>query len=53
MANPGLDSRMRVVMLVLQEALTDIPMTLGTSSTPDVMDDLRMKLIDSQPSART
>jgi len=39
-ANPGVDTRMRAIMLVLQEALTDILMTLGISSMPDVTDDL-------------
>ena len=53
MASPGLGTRMRAVMLVLREAMIDILMTHGTSSTPNVMDDLWMKLIDSQPSART
>jgi len=44
---------MRDVTVVLREAMTDILMMHGTSSTPNIMDDLRMKLIDSQPSART
>jgi len=52
-ASPGLGTRMRAVMLVLREAMTDILTMYGTSSTPNVMDDLQMKLIDSQPSART
>jgi hypothetical protein len=39
-AKPGLDTRMRAIMLVLQEPLTDILMTLGISSMPDVTDDL-------------
>ena len=52
-ANPGLGTRMRAVTPVLREAMTDTLMTLGTSLTPNDMDDLRMKLIDSQPSART
>jgi len=52
-ANLGLGTRMRAIMLTLQEAMADILMTHGTSSTPNVMDSLRMKLIDSQPSART
>ena len=52
-ANPGLGTRMRDVTVVLQEAMTDTLMTLGTSLTPNDMDDLRMKLIDSQPSAKT
>jgi hypothetical protein len=52
-ASLGLGSRMRAIMLVLREAMTDILMTHGTSSMPNVMDDPRMKLIDSQPSART
>jgi len=51
--SPGLGTRMGAVMLVLREAMTDILTMHATSSTPNVMDDLRMKLIDSQPSART
>ena len=52
-ANPSLGNKMRAAMLVLREAMTDILMTHGTISTPNVMDDMRMKLINSQPSART
>jgi hypothetical protein len=51
--SPGLGTTMGAVMLVLREATTDILKTHGTSSTPNVMDDLRVKLIDSQPSAIT
>ena len=46
-ANPGLGTRMRAVTPVLREAMTDILMMLGTSLTPNIMDDLWMKLIDS------
>jgi len=52
-AGPGLGTRMRAVMLALREAMPDILMTHRTSSTQNVMDDLQMKLIDSQPSTRT
>ena len=51
-ANPSLGTRMRAVTPVLREAMTDTLMTLGTPLTPNVMDDLQMKLIDSQPSAK-
>jgi len=51
-ANPGLDTKMRAITLVLREATTNTLMTHGTSSTPNDMVDLRMKLIDSQPLAR-
>ena len=52
-ANPVLDTRMKAIMLVLRKAMIDTLMMHETSSMPDVMDDLWMKLIDSQPSART
>ena len=52
-ASPGLGIKMRVTMLVLQEVTAAILLTHGTSSMPNVMDDLRMKLTDSRPSART
>jgi len=37
-ANLGLGTRRRAIMLTLREAMDDIPMTHGTSSTPNVMD---------------
>ena len=52
-ANPSLGTKIKAITLVLQEAMTDTLMTHGTSSTPNVKDDLQTKLIDSQPSART
>ena len=52
-ANPGLDTKMKTVTLVLQEIAIASPMTHEISSMPSVMDIMRMKLIDSQPSART
>ena len=52
-ASLDLSSRMRAIMLVPQEAMTDIPTTHGTSSTPNVTNDLQMKLIDFRPLART
>jgi hypothetical protein len=51
----GLNIKMKVIMLVLQEVTTAIAvtsMTRETSSTPDVTDALQMKPIDSQPSVR-
>ena len=41
-ANPGLDTRMKAIMLVLRKAMIDTLMMHGTSSMPDVMNDLRM-----------
>ena len=52
-ANPRLGTKIKAIMLVLREAMTDTLMTHRTSSTPNAMDDLQMKLIDSQLSART
>ena len=46
-ASPILGIKMRAVMLVLQEVTITILMTHRTSSTPSVMDDPRMKPIDS------
>ena len=51
----GLNIKMKVIMLVLQEVTTAIAvtsMTRETSSMPYVMDALQMKPIDSQPSVR-
>ena len=46
-ASPILGIKMRAVMLVLQEVTVTILMTHGTSSMPSVMDDPRMKPINS------
>ena len=52
-ASLGLDIKMRAITPVLQEVTTTTTKTHGTSSKPNFMDDLRMKLIDSRPSGRT
>ena len=46
-ANPSLGIKTRAIVLVLQEVTAAILMLHGTSSTPNVMDGLRMKLTDS------
>jgi hypothetical protein len=52
MASLSFGIKMRAITPVLREVTTATTMTRGISSTRNVMDALRMKPIDSQPSAR-
>ena len=51
-ASPDPGFKMRAITPVLQEITIASPMTHEISSMPSVMDDIRMKLIDSWPSAK-